>query len=346
MKNSSLKVGNITIQPGEKITVALPTPEIYTCAPMYIPIHIIHGKKAGPTLLICSAIHGDEINGVCITQGLLKLRLLKSIQGTLIVIPAINIYGLITLSRNLPDRRDLDGSFPGSQSGSFASRLAHLLSQEIFVHITHCIDLHTGEPHITKFPQIQTSMENAQTKQLAYSFQAPVILNTKSEKGLLWLLHKHEKKIPTIIYETGEALRLDERGIRLGIKGIVRVMRNLNMLSYKLQGFKHQEEPIQLYAEYWIRAPSSGLCEIFYKVGTYVKKGTRLARIFDPFGTQQREEIFSPVDGIVIARNNLPILNEGEPILQIAEVKAEAKESAVEKMEEWTKEEKKEASLE
>jgi len=341
MKNTSLKISNITIQPGERITVALPTPQVYTCAPMYIPIHIVHGKKQGPTLLVCGAMHGDEINGVSITQRLLNLRLLKSIQGTLIVIPALNIYGMITQSRNLPDRRDLDGSFPGSHSGSFAARLAHLLTEEIFSHVTHCIDLHTGEPHISKFPQVQTNLEHQEASQLASFFQAPVILNSQSQKGLLWLLHREEKKIPTIVYETGEALRLDERGIRVGAQGIIRIMRNLNMLSLPPKGSKNPES-IRLESEYWVRAPSSGLCEVFHKLGSFVKKGSRIARIFDPFGTEQKEEVFSPFDGIVISRNNLPILNEGEPILQLAEMK----QSAAEKIQEWSQEQKGEAPLE
>ncbi|NGX45804.1 MAG: N-alpha-acetyl-L-2,4-diaminobutyric acid deacetylase [Chlamydiae bacterium] len=330
-KNTPLKIGNITIQPGEKITLALPTPEIYTCAPIYIPVHVIHGKKTGPTLLVCGALHGDEINGVAITHRLLKLRLLDSIRGTLIVIPTLNIYGMMTLSRNLPDRRDLDGSFPGSESGSFASRLAYFLTEEVFSYITHCIDLHTGEPHISKFPQVKTSIANPEAELLAEYFQAPVTLNTESKNGLLWLLDYAKRPVPTIIYEAGEALRLDSHGIKVGIQGIVRVMRKIDMLPASLKGGKIAA-PIQLASEYWVRASSSGLCEVFCRIGTFVSKGSRLAKILDPFGSEQKEEIFSPFDGIIIARNNLPILNEGEPILQLAEVK----ESAVEKMQKWS----------
>ena len=340
MKNASLKISDITIHPGERITVALPIPEIYSCAPMYIPIHIIHGKKAGSTLLVCGSIHGDEINGVAITQKLMKLRLLKSIKGTLIVIPTMNIYGLITLSRNLPDRRDLEGSFPGTSSGSFASRLANLLTEEIFSHITHCIDLHTGEPHITKLPQVRTYTQFPEAKQLAQAFEAPVILNTQSEDGLLWLLDRHENKIPTVVYETGEALRLDEPGIKLGVKGIVRVMRKLNMLTLPLK-VPQMRESIALELETWVRAPSSGLCEIFCKVGTRVKKGAYLATISDPFRTDQKQDIYSPFDGIVIALNILPILNEGEPILEIAQVE----DSAREKIEQWTEEKQADAHI-
>lgn len=320
MKNSPLKICNVTIQPGERITLALPTPELYTFAPIYIPIHVIHGKKKGPTLLVCAAVSGDEINGVAIAQKLLMLKSLNSVKGTLIVIPAINVYGLMTMSRTLPDRRDLEGSFPGSETGSFASRLAYFLTEEVFKHITHCIDLHTGEPHITKFPQIKTNTMNPEANNMALEFEAPVILNTNSKEGLLWLLNDEARAIPTIIYEAGEALRLDGQSIKTGVQGVVRVMRSIGMLN---SASKKQKTPVtlNLESEFWIRAANSGLCDIFSKVGAYVSKGTLLARISDPFGTEQKEEIYSPFDGVVIAKNNQPILNEGEPVLQVAEMK-------------------------
>lgn len=333
MKNPPLTISNVVIQPGEKITLALPTPELYTCAPIYIPVHIIHGKKAGPTLLVSGAMHGDEINGVAITERLLKLRLLQSIRGTLIVIPTMNIYGMINLSRNLPDRRDLDGSFPGSKSGSFASRLAYLLNEEVFTHITHCIDLRTGEPHITKLPQVQANTENPVAKHMAAYFQAPVILHSTSTQGLMCLQYREENPIPTIVYETGEALRLDSRGIKIGVRGVIRVMRQLNMLTTSLKS-NQTHSILDIERSKWVRAPSSGLCEIYNKIGNVVKKGERLARIYDPFGTEQRSEVTSPIDGIVVAKNHLPILNEGEPMLEICEIA----EGVNEKIVEWSEE--------
>lgn len=336
MKNSPLQIGSISIQPGEKITLALPTPEIYTCAPIYIPVHVIHGKNSGPVLLVCGALHGDEINGVAITHRLLKLKSIQSLQGTLIVIPTLNIYGMMTLSRNLPDRRDLDGSFPGSETGSFASRLAYFLNEQVFSHISHCIDLHTGEPHISKLPQVKTIVNHPQAEALAKSFQAPVTLPVESKQGLLWLLEQNGKSVPTIIYETGEALRLDHHGIKLGVKGILRVMNSIGMITKSGKQGK-MPKSVFLKSEEWIRSPSSGLCEIFGKVGAFAKKGDRLAVIYDPFGTEQKEEIFAPFDGIVISRNNLPILNEGEPMLQLAEVH----QAAVESIQEWANQEKK-----
>ena len=329
MKNEPLTIGDVTVHPGERITLALPTPEIYTCAPIYIPIHIVHGKKAGPVLLICGSIHGDEINGVAIIQKLLKVKSLSSIKGTLIVIPSINIYGMMTLSRDLPDRRDLEGSFPGSETGSFASRLAHFLNLEVFSHITHCIDLHTGEPHLSKFPQVKTDLSQRNSRELAYAFHAPVVVHETSEQGLLWLQYQKLKSIPTIIFETGEALRLDAKGIRIGVQGILRVMRNIGLLPVA----KSKSEPrsVKVQSADWQRSHTSGLCEVFAKMGEFVSKNQRIATISDPFGTDMKEDIYAPYDAVIIGCNNLPILNEGEPLLQLAQVR----EESVEHIEHW-----------
>lgn len=335
MSSSPLHIRNLTIHPGENISLALPTPEIYTCAPLHIPIHIIHGKKKGPTLLVCAALKGDEMNGVAIIQRLLKLKLIKKLRGTLIAIPAVNIYGLMTQSRLLPDRRDLEGSFPGSEHGPYSSRLAHMLTNEIFSLATHCIDIHTGEPYSQKFPQVLTRINDKEALDLAMAFNAPIILHTNKKMGLLWQL-EHEQGIPTIRYEAGEALRLDELSIKVGVRGIINVMRGLEMLP-KVQKEAKAIKPLIVHSTQWVHAPGSGLCDIYKKMGKHVRKGDKLAMISDPFGTVQKHHITSPVEGTIIARNNIPILNEGEPLMQIAK----SQEDVSSNLSQWQEDEEK-----
>ncbi|MBN2479608.1 MAG: succinylglutamate desuccinylase/aspartoacylase family protein [Parachlamydiales bacterium] len=317
MKNNPLKIFDLTIQPGERVTLALPTPEFYTCVPMHIPIHVVHGKKAGPTLVVCGAIHGDETNGVVIVQRLLELNLLKKLSGTLIAVPVVNIFGLIEQSRNLPDGRDLEKNFPGKQEGSFAARLAYLFNKEILQKADVCIDLHTGEPHTKKLSQIHTNFNIEKTKELADAFGAPVILHHHQKRGLLFLMQEdQEKKIPTLLFEAGEALRLDEIVIRTGIRGIVNIFKNLQMLKSS-----HKQKPnnhVKIYETHWVHSPGSGICNLYKKLGSFVKKSDLLAKISDPFGTKQTYDVISPMEGIIIAQNNLPLVNEGESILQIA----------------------------
>lgn len=296
---------------------------------MHMPIHIIHGKYAGPKLLICAAIHGDEINGISIIERLLNLRLLKKLRGTLIAVPVINIFGLINQSRLLPDMYDLTTSFGKNEHGSFVGRLAHLLETEILNQATHCVDLHTGEPHRHSLPQIQTNLDHPECQTMAECFGAPLAIHTESKRGLLWQLYQ-DSPIPTVIYEGGEALRLDELTIRTGVKGITRMMRHLGMLKETVAS---EVKPLTVRGTSSCWAPTSGLCKLKQRVGAYVKKGTVIADISDPFGSVQTTQITSPTDGLIISHNNLPLVNEGEAVFEIAEY--HTSEKMIEHMESW-----------
>jgi predicted deacylase len=334
MKNSPFKLFNLSIEPGDKVTLALPTPQIYTCAPMHIPIHVLNGKKKGPVVVVCAAIHGDETNGVIIVQKLLEQKLLKSLSGTLIAIPVVNVFGLIDQTRNLPDKRDLEKSFPGTESGSFASRLANVLNKEVFQKADYCIDLHTGEPHINRLPQIYTRYDNEACKRLADAFRAPVILNSKEEISLLYLMSdSQEKKIPTLLFEAGEALRLDNNAIKSGLSGIIGVLRELEMLPKIIK--KYDIKPLIIQEFHSINSPGSGICRVFKKLGAKVSSGELIAEIRDPFGTKQSFMVYSDVDGIIIGLKSAPLVNEGETIIDIA--KHKKPQQAMEQISGWEK---------
>ena len=180
MSPESLTINGITVPRGTRMSIDIPAGRLYTHAPMTIPVHVVSGKRPGPRLFISAAIHGDEINGVEIIRRLLKLSALKRIHGTIIAVPIVNIHGFINHSRYLPDRRDLNRSFPGSEKGSLAARLAHLFMQEIVSKSTHGIDLHTGAIHRTNLPQIRANLEDEETNRLARAFNVPVIISKQS----------------------------------------------------------------------------------------------------------------------------------------------------------------------
>ena len=154
-----MKIFDKEIQPGEHVIVRIPAPKLYNFTPVYLPVHVIRGKKPGPVLCVTAALHGDEVDGVEIIRRLLKKRFIHSLAGTLIAVPIVNIYGFLFQDRYLPDRRDLNRSFPGSEKGSLASRFAKLLAQTVFSHATHCIDLHTGSLQRTNLPQVRIDLE-------------------------------------------------------------------------------------------------------------------------------------------------------------------------------------------
>ncbi len=316
MNTDEFNIAGINVAPGKRATIALPVTKLYTHAPIEIPIHVMRGKQDGPRLFVSAAIHGDEINGVEIIRRLIKHAVLKRLRGTLVAVPVVNVHGLINHSRYLPDRRDLNRSFPGSERGPLASRLAYLFMKEVVDKCTHGIDLHTGAIHRANLPQIRANLDDDETGRLAKVFSVPVLLNATIRDGSLRQAAA-EKGIPMLLYEAGEALRFDEVSIRAGVRGIVNVMRELEMLPPSKRKKTQSKEPMVARSSSWVRAPSSGIFRPVVALGARVEKEGLLGVIEDPFG-EIEDPVHARYAGIVIGRINLPLVNEGDALFHIA----------------------------
>ncbi len=316
MNTGTLTINGTVLTPGLRTTIDLPAGKLYTHTPLSIPVHVVSGKKHGPRLFVSAAIHGDEINGVEIIRRLLKLPALKRLQGTLIAVPIVNVHGLLNQSRYLPDRRDLNRSFPGSNRGSLSARMASLFMREIVAKSTHGIDIHTGALHRNNLPQIRANMDDPETEKLANAFDVPVIISSNLRDGSLREAAA-EYGIPMLLYEAGEALRFDEVSIRAGVKGIVNVMRMLEMLPPSRRKSARRNEPVVARSSSWVRATNSGILRTMIPLGGRVKKDTLLGVITDPFGEHELQ-ITAGFGGIVIGRTNLPLVNEGDALFHIA----------------------------
>ena len=322
-----LCIGGREIAPGESVTVQLPVPQLYTQTPLSMPVHVIRGRKDGPRLFVSAVIHGDELNGVEIIRRLMKLPVLKRLRGTLITIPIVNIYGVIHHSRYLPDRRDLNRSFPGSEKGSMAARLAHLFMREIVANSTHGIDLHTGAIHRENLPQVRANLSDAETSDLANVFGVPVLIDANVRDGSLRGAAASESGIPMLLYEAGEGLRFDEISIRAGLSGIRNVMRKLEMLPPSRAKRRSPPKPYVARASSWARAPSSGIFRSLTPLGALVEEGGVLGYVADPFADQQTP-MHAGFSGIVIGRSNLPLVHEGDALYHIARFKNAGKVGA------------------
>ncbi|MCX7553398.1 succinylglutamate desuccinylase/aspartoacylase family protein [Marinicella sp. S1101] len=314
-KEDPIIIGGTAINPGESREIHLPTLKLYTDTTMNIPIYVKRGKKPGPTIFISAAIHGDELNGVEIISRLIKSKSINTLKGTLIAVPMVNGFGVLNQSRYLPDRRDLNRSFPGSAKGSLAGRMAHLFMQEIVSLCDFGIDLHTGAIHRSNLPQIRANIDDETTFAMAKAFGVPVIINSNLRDGSLREA-ADELGIPMLLYEAGQALRFDELSISVGLKGIINVLRHLKMLP-KSRSKKLPIEPFVAYKSSWVRAADSGFVLHKAELGDRVSEGEVLALVKTPLG-EISSEVKSHADGIVIGKQNIPLVQEGEAVYHIA----------------------------
>ncbi len=315
-----LVIGNERIARGETKRISLEVASLYDYTNLSIPIEVIRGKEKGAVLFISAAVHGDELNGVEIIKRLNKRKIIRDIRGTLILIPVVNVFGFNNKSRYLPDRRDLNRSFPGSPKGSLASRIAHIFMREIVSHCTHGIDLHTGAIHRTNLPQIRAYLDDPATRKLAEGFGVPVIINSDLRDGSLREAAR-KKKVLTLLFEAGEALRFNENAIKIGVNGCLSVMESIGMLiRSRSVPRKKKTDMFVSESSFWIRSPHSGSTRFYKHIGASVKEGDLLAVISDTFG-KKIYRVHSSVDGIIIGAILLPLVNQGDAMFHIATFK-------------------------
>lgn len=317
MPNEKFILGGVEIKRGTNVTLHLNLPKLYN-TPTQLPVRVIRGRRDGPTVFISAAIHGDELNGIEIIRRFRKLNIIKKLKGTLILVPIVNVYGVMNLSRYLPDRRDLNRSFPGSSKGSLAGRVAKVFFDEIVLKCDLGIDLHTASIHKSNLPQVRTNIENEYTFKLAKAFGAPVVLHAALRDGSLRAVAQ-EKGVPILLYEAGEALRFDETSIRIGVNGLVNVLRANDMLPQIIRK-KAPKIPVITKSSKWIRSIESGMLRTIKALGDTVKEDEIIAYIDEPLGDDSFE-VLSPFDGIIIGKSEIPLVQAGDAVFHIANFK-------------------------
>lgn len=307
---------NERIALGESRTVDFSIAKLYTSTKVEIPIIVERSKIPGPTVLITAAIHGDEINGVEIVRQLIARKLNKPKRGTIICIPILNIFGFLNGDRSFPDGRDLNRVFPGTKSGSLASRVAYHFTKKVLPQADYCLDFHTGGASRFNAAQIRIKPGDEKLLELAKVFNAPFTVYSNT-------LDKSYRKtcdkmgIPSLLFEGGKSHESNKHIAKEGVDGILRFLEHLDMLGKKTPAPAPNAQTVIIEKSKWIRAQRSGLLHVKVDCNKHVEKGEFLATITDPYG-KMRFKVTSPNEGYIINVNQAPIVNQGDAIFHIS----------------------------
>lgn len=314
MARASFAIGTVRVRAGSAKEVELPITRLVTGADVSLPVRIVHGREDGPVVWVNAAIHGDEVVGIEVIRRVLGTLSPKTLRGTLVAVPIVNVLGFMTGDRYLPDRRDLNRSFPGSARGSLASRIAHLFMTEVVAKCEVGIDLHTGSDRRANLPQVRADLDDPRTRQLSEAFGAPVILHARIRDGSLRHAAR-EKGATVLVYEGGEAWRFDDYAIDAGVAGVRRVLASLGMVD------PLEEDPpaasVECRHSGWVRARGTGILQLDVDLGQQVEEGQRLGGLSDSVGRRVRL-VHADRSGIVIGLTNAPLVNSGDAIVHIA----------------------------
>lgn len=308
-----IKIDGTEILPGQNTTVKIKVGSLPSGTTINLFAHVYRSKNPGPTLLVLGGVHGDEVNGVEIVRRAVKVGYFRHLKmGSVIAVPLLNIYGFINFSRDLPDGKDINRSFPGNARGSLTSNMAHVLTKHFLPVVDIGIDFHTGGKSIYNYPQVRVSPNDEQSYKLAELFGAPFIVKSS-------LINKSLRKecnkrgIPMLVYEGGESLRLDSFAIQEGLNGIQRVMSSLGM---KKKEDLLPRESIVLDENNWLRANQAGVFISYKKSGDFVKKGELLGHLTDPYGIKE-SKIISNQEGYIFGHNNMPVVHKGDALFHL-----------------------------
>lgn len=331
VEKPGIEIGGQFVAAGTRGRVDIDIARLPAQAALSLPVEAVVGSaftrpnndQQAPRVWLSSAIHGDEINGIEIINQVLARLDPASMNGVVLAVPIVNVYGFTFQSRYMPDRRDLNRCFPGSKHGSLAARLARLFLDEIVAHATHGIDLHTGSNNRTNLPQTRTDLDHTETAALARAFRAPVMIHGEAPKGSLRAAVAADGK-PILVYEAGEAMRFNQEAIELGVAGVLRVLAHLGVIE---EVEKAPDQPaatsrnqtLEVRRRSWIRASASGIFGRTVQLGDRVNKGDTLGDIHEPLGAIRRM-VRAPRAGVVIGFTNNPLAYQGDALIHLAHI--------------------------
>ena len=313
------------VHPESRTRVDLPAGRLPSGTPLTVPVEVIHGRDAGPTVWLSAAVHGDEIVGVEIIRQVVEQLDPKQMAGTLLAVPVVNVFGFVAESRYLPDRRDLNRSFPGSRRGSLASQLAHLFVENVVSTCDVGIDFHAGSDDRTNLPQIRGNMDDAETLRLARAFGAPLTVHSKPRKGTLRETAV-KRGVRILVFEGGEPRRFSPRAVAAGAAGALRVLDALGVTPGT--SLPLADSTVLSRSTTWIRAPRGGIFRLEAGLGARVVNGTRLGTIGGPMG-KDTVIVRAKAAGLVMGHAVNPLVHRGDGLVHIARLDDEGRSDAI-----------------
>lgn len=312
------------IPPGSARDVKLAVSESYSSMTVKIPIHIRRAEKDGPVVFVTAALHGDEINGTGAIRQLIQDTEFQLLRGAVILVPVLNLLAFDRHSRYLPDRRDLNRSFPGSANGSLASRMARIIFDEIVSRSDYGIDLHTASVRRTNYPNVRGDMSNREVRRLAQAFGSEIIINGKGPQGA-FRREACAVGCPTIIMEGGEVWKVEPGIVESAARGIKNVLRNLEMIDGEPESPEYQ---VIVDKTSWVRAERGGFLKFHVKPGDIVEKDQPLATNTTLLG-HERSMLYAPFNSVVIGMTTLPAISPGEPVCHLGKLPPKTRPSRI-----------------
>ena len=281
-----------------------------------------------PRLSIVAGVHGDELQGQYICYELIR-RIKEErehLRGIVDIYPCVTPMALEIRKRNAPGALDMNAMFPGSRHGHTIEYMAAEVVADL-MGSDFCIDIHSSDIFIREIPQIRVP-ENAGKKvtELAQKSGIPVLwMNSNSssvwEGSLAYSLRR--KGIPTVVIESGIALKIDYDYCKKVLDGVFRMMKELDIFDGEVSPTKKTVTVKKNDVEV-VHCNTSGIFIPKAQIGSYVREGQMIGSIVRPILGAEIEEITVPCDGMIFSLREYPAVCEGELLARICKTERPA----------------------
>ena len=295
---------------------------------MQLATHEIHGRQAGPHLLITGGVHGDEFEPMAAIRRLMTEIDPSQLKGRVTLVPVVNEPAFRRGHRTAEDGLDLARTCPGRIDGSITEQIAHRLS-ELIRSADLYIDLHTGGTRLSVLPlsgyMLHPNVEVLEKqRRIARAFGLPVIWGTDPSLNGRSLSVARDANVPAIYAEHEGGGRFNPSGVEAYVSGCLNVMREFGLLEgptitpTKSPIIVEDDRPGSGHMQLNHPAACDGFFEPAVILGQWVQTNDALGKIFDPLG-QQVEVIRAKYAGLVIVLHTFPRVDAGVSVAVILE---------------------------
>ena len=308
------------VDPGETQNIRYGVSETYLGDPIKIPVTIVNGEHAGPTVFLSAAAHGDELNGIEVVREVAHEWDHSDLHGTLVCLPVLNVPGFIAQQRYLPIYdRDLNRSFPGDETSTSAKRIAARIFRNFIEPCDIGLDFHTSTRGRTDMLHVRADMEDSEVARVANAFASNVIIAGEGPEGTL-RQEASDAGTSTITIEMGEAHRFQRDLIDEALAGVLSVFAEFGVRPTESVQWPGWRTIIGGWDEKtWLRADVGGLVDMHHDVGSLVYEGDRICTITNPFKTDS-EVVEAPFTGLLVGTLENPLVYPGNPMCHLVKL--------------------------
>ncbi len=316
MSDRTLEIGQLSAAMGEKRYGVV---EFRVAGQPYkLPLWLINGDEAGPTLVVTGGVHGSEYASIAAALDLGQTLDPKSLRGRVIVVPVVNLPGFAARAIYVCplDGKNPNRVFPGDAGGTGSEQMADWVFRNILSHADYYVDLHGGDliealVPFTIFFRTGNDEVDATSLEMAKIFGIHYLVSSGTPGSTIAAASC--AGIPAILTESGGQGIWTAEQVADHTNGLDRLMRYLEMTP----GSAPEPTPFTLLEQFlWLRSEHEGFWYPQVSVGETVCAGQELGNIKDWEGNVLQTGI-SPGAGTVLFIVTSLAIHENDPLFAV-----------------------------